>query len=126
MRPKKAKEFIPNVATEMSISEDLVTDVVNYYWREVRKQLSSLSSNRIHVTNLGDFVTKYWKVDEKLEMLEKWEETNRLKGMQELTARFKTAESIYQLKEVKKIIEEESQRKDFVKLHKKKNNGTRS
>lgn len=110
----------------MSISEDLVTDVVNYYWREVRKQLSSLSSNRIHVTNLGDFVTKYWKVDEKLEMLEKWEETNRLKGMQELTARFKTAESIYQLKEVKKIIEEESQRKDFIKLHKKKNNGTRS
>jgi hypothetical protein len=126
LRPKKAKEFIPNVATEMSISEDLVTDVVNYYWREVRKQLSSLSSNRIHVTNLGDFVTKYWKVDEKLEMLEKWEETNRLKGMQELTARFKTAESIYQLKEVKKIIEEETQRKDFIKLHKKKNNGTRS
>ena len=120
LRPKKAKEFIPSVAAEINISEDIVTDVINYYWREVRKNLSSLTCSRIHVTNLGDFVTKYWKVDEKLQMLEKWEENNKLKGLQELTARFKTAEVVYQLKEVKKIIEEETQRKDFIKLHKNK------
>lgn len=104
----------------MSISEDVITDVINYYWREVRKNLSSLTSSRIHVTNLGDFVTKYWKVNDKLDMLEKWEENNKLKGLQELTARFKTAEVVYQLKEVKKIMEEENQRKDFIKLHKRK------
>ncbi len=122
MRPKKAKDFIPEVANNLDLCEDLVKDVVNYYWQEVRKSLSTLSHSRIHVTNLGDFVTKHWKVDEKIEVLEKWEENNKLKGLQEMTARFKTAETLYQLKEVKKLIAEEDQRKDFIKLHKHKKN----
>lgn len=125
LKPKKAKEFVRIVANELTISEDLVRDVVNYYWQEVRKHLSSLTATRVHVTNLGDFVTKHWKVDEKIEMLEKWEENNKLKGLQELTARFKTAETLYQLKEVKKLLAEETQRKDFIKLHKTKYNETR-
>ena len=118
LKPKKAKEFIPEVALNLSISEDLARDVVNYYWREVRKNLSSLSHSRIHVTNLGDFVTKHWKIDEKIDMLEKWEENNKLKGMQEMTARFKTAETLFDLKNLKKTVEEENQRKEFIKLHK--------
>jgi hypothetical protein len=121
LRPRKAKEFIPNVAEQLNLSEELVADVVNFYWQEIRKSLSSLSHSRIHVTNLGDFVTKYWKLDDKIEMLEKWEENNKLKGLQQITTRFKTAENLFDLKNLKKIIEEESQRKDFIKLHKKEN-----
>ena len=45
-------------------------------------------------------------------------ENNRLKGLQQITARFKTAETLFDLKAVKKIMEEENQRKDFIKLHK--------
>lgn len=124
LRPKKAKEFIPDVAEQLNLSQDIVKDVVDYYWREVRKSLATLSHSRIHVTNLGDFVTKHWKIDEKIGVLEKWEENNRLKGMQELTARFKTAETLFNLKNLKKLVEEETQRKDFIKLH--KSNETRS
>jgi hypothetical protein len=109
------------VAEQLNLSEELVADVVNFYWQEIRKSLSSLSHSRIHVTNLGDFVTKYWKLDDKIEMLEKWEENNKLKGLQQITTRFKTAENLFDLKNLKKIIEEESQRKDFIKLHKKEN-----
>lgn len=126
MRPKKAKEFIPDVANSLQLSEDVVKDVVNYYWREVRKSLSSLLHNRVHITNLGDFVVKHWKIDEKIDILEKWEENNKLKGLQEMTARFKTAETLYQLRQIKNIIADEDQRKDFIKLHKKKNNESRS
>lgn len=122
MRPKKAKEFISDIAQQLSLSQDIVKDVVDYYWREVRKNLSSLSHTRIHVTNLGDFVTKHWKIDEKIEGLEKWEENNKLKGLQEITARFKTAETLFDLKNLKKLVEEENQRKDFIKLHKFKSN----
>jgi hypothetical protein len=81
-----------------------------------------LKHNRIHVTNLGDFVTKHWKIDDKIERLERWEENNKQKGMQQMTARFKTAESLFDLKNLKKIIEEETQRKDFIKLHKSNSN----
>jgi hypothetical protein len=126
LRPKKSKDFIADVASELSLPEDLVKEAVLYYWGEVRRSLSSLKHPRIHITNLGDFTIKHWKIDEKIKSLEKWEENNKLKGLQEITARFKTAETLYDLKNVKKTLEEENQRKDFIKLHKKKSNETRS
>lgn len=122
LHPRKAKEFISDVASELGHAEDLVGDVVMYYWQEIRKSLSALKHQRIHVTNLGDFTIKHWKMDDKMEMLEKWEEQNRQKGLQQMTARFKVAETLYDLKNLKRIMEEENQRKDFIKLHKKKIN----
>jgi hypothetical protein len=119
LRPKKAKDFIPSVAEQLHFSEDVVKDVVDYYWRNIRKSLSSLDHSRIHLTNLGDFTIKHWKIDEKIEGLEKWEETNKQKGLQQITARFKTAETLYDLKKLKGLVEEENQRKEFIKLHKK-------
>lgn len=121
MRPKKAKELIPDVVNITNHSEELINDVISFYWAEVRKSLSSLKYPRVHITNLGDFVAKHWKIDNKIEMLEKWEEKNKQKGMQQMTARFKTAENLFDLKALKKHIEDENQRKDFIKLHKKNN-----
>jgi hypothetical protein len=122
LHPKKAKDFIPKVASDLNMSEELVKDVVLTYWQEIRKNLSGLKHQRIHLTNLGDFVIKHWKIDDKIEQLERWEESNKQKGMQQMTARFKTAETLYDLKNIKKLIEEESQRATFIKLHKTINN----
>jgi nucleoid DNA-binding protein len=122
LRPKKSKEYIPVVAEELSIPDKLVEDVINYYWQEVRKSLSSMKHSRIHISNLGDFVVKHWKLDEEIKFLEKWEESNKQKGMQQMTARFKTVENLLNLKAVKEVMKEEGQRKDFIKLHKKRTN----
>lgn len=118
MRPRKAKEFIPEVAEKAEVSEDTVSTVLSYYWQEVRKSMSALKHSRIHLTNLGDFVIKHWKMDDKIQMLEQFEEKNKQKGLQQMTARFKTAETLYDLKNLKKIMEEEKQRADFIKMHK--------
>jgi hypothetical protein len=122
LRPKKAKEFIPEVAKDTSFSEDVVTAVVNYYWQAIRKNMSSLSHSRVHITNLGDFTIKPWKVEERIVDLEKWEEHNRQKGLQQMTARFRIAEKLFDLKALKVIMDEEEQRKEFIKLHKTKSN----
>lgn len=118
MRPRKAKEFIPEVAKQTDLSEDAVSSIISYYWREVRRSLSGLKHHRIHVTNLGDFVTKHWKLDDKIDMLEKFEENNKQKGLQKITARYKTAETLFDLKNLKKLMAEEAQRAEFIKLHK--------
>lgn len=118
MRPRKAKEFIPEVAQQTEVSEEAVSTILSYYWQEVRKSLSALKHSRIHLTNLGDFVIKHWKVDEKIQMLEQFEEKSRLKGLQQMTARFKTAENLYDLRTLKQVIEEEKQRAEFIKMHK--------
>lgn len=122
MKPKKSKDLIPEVAKELEISEHLVKEITEFYWQEIRKSLSSLKHARIHITNLGDFTIKSWKIDSKIEMLEKFEETNRQKGLQQMTARFKTVETLFDLKAIKLLMEEEKQRKDFIKLHKTKSN----
>jgi nucleoid DNA-binding protein len=119
LRPRKAKEFIPKVADQLSLQSILVEDIIDYYWGEIRKSLSGLKHQRVHLTNLGDFVIKDWKINDKIAMLEKWEENNKQKGIQQITARFKTAEQLFELKEITKVIGEENQRKDFIKLHKK-------
>jgi hypothetical protein len=106
------------VAKETNLSEETINNIIGFYWREVRKSLSSLKHSRVHITNLGDFVTKHWKIDDKIEMLEKFEENNRQKGLQQMTARFKTAETLFDLKALKAIMTEEKQRADFIKLHK--------
>ncbi len=118
MRPRKAKEFIPEVALQTEVSEEAVSTILSYYWQGVRKSLSGLKHSRVHLTNLGDFVIKHWKVDEKIQMLEQFEEKSRLKGLQQMTARFKTAENLYDLRSLKQVIEEEKQRAEFIKLHK--------
>lgn len=119
LKPTKAKTFIKNVAEEQQLSEELVSSIITYYWQEVRKSLSGLKHSRVHITNLGDFVIKHWKLDEKIAKLERFEESNRQKGLQQMTARFKTVETLFDLRALKAIMEEEKQRAEFIKLHKK-------
>lgn len=118
MKPRKSKELIPIVAEELGLSQQMVLDVTSFYWQEIRKSLSSLKHSRVHVTNLGDFTIKYWKLDDKIEGLEKFKENFRQRGLQEIVTRFRTDEALFDLKAIKVLMEEEKQRKDFIKLHK--------
>lgn len=107
------------MAGETGLPPELVDAVVTFYWQEVRKSLSGLKHSRVHVTNLGDFVTKHWKLDEKIAKLERFEEYNRQRGLQQMTARFKTVETLFDLRALKTMMDEEKQRAEFIKLHKK-------
>ena len=64
MIPKKAKEFKKSVAEELNLSQELVDDVINFYWEKVRKSISSIDENSIEILNLGTFKLKTWKIDE--------------------------------------------------------------
>lgn len=119
MKPRKAKTLIPEVASILNINQDVVEKVISHYWQEVRKQLSSLGHTRVHLSNLGDFVIKHWKIDEKISILHRFEENNKQKGLQQMTSRFKTAERLYELRNIKSLINEEEQRAQFIRLHKK-------
>jgi nucleoid DNA-binding protein len=118
LRPKKAKQLLPEVAEKVDLSEQAVKDIIDFYWQEVRKSLSSLKHSRVHITNLGDFTIKHWKLDDRIAMIEKFKENFKQKGLQEIVTRFRTDETLFDLKAIKKMMEEEQQRKDFIKLHK--------
>jgi flagellar biosynthesis regulator FlbT len=54
-------------------------------------------------------------------MLEKFKENFRQKGLQEIVTRFRTDETLFDLKAIRELMDEENQRRDFIKLHKNNN-----
>lgn len=55
MNPKKAKTLYSEVATDLNLDENLVKDVLDFYWSGLRKQMANLTSPRLDVINLGTF-----------------------------------------------------------------------
>jgi hypothetical protein len=58
MNPKKPSTLYKPVAEELLVSEDLVEDIIQFYYKSLRLKLSNLDSPRINVEGLGHFVIK--------------------------------------------------------------------
>ena len=55
LKSKKAKSLIPKTAEECKVSEELTTDVVNFYYTKLRKKMEALEDPYIGVPSLGIF-----------------------------------------------------------------------
>jgi nucleoid DNA-binding protein len=55
MLPKKSKHFIKPTADKLDCDPQLVDDVINFFYSELRKALIGMEGPTIHVTNLGSF-----------------------------------------------------------------------
>jgi nucleoid DNA-binding protein len=71
MIPKKANKLYKEITKEFDVSEDLVENLVELYYKTLRKNLSSLSELRINADGLGHFVVKVQKVKKAIPHYEK-------------------------------------------------------
>lgn len=71
MDPKKASSYIKPVAEKLGVSEDLVSSVTNFYWKQVRRALNELQGPSIVVANFGSFNVKPIVVDKLCEKYRK-------------------------------------------------------
>lgn len=69
LKSKRAKSLIPKSAKDCDVSEELTTDVVNFYYTRLRKEMESLKSDRIGVPILGTFVISKPKLKRSLKKL---------------------------------------------------------
>ncbi|NBP00928.1 MAG: hypothetical protein EBU90_12485 [Proteobacteria bacterium] len=58
MNPKKFKELIGEISEEGNYDKQLVSEVLDFYWSNVRKSISSVAYPRINVEGLGVFRIK--------------------------------------------------------------------
>jgi nucleoid DNA-binding protein len=58
MNPKKVKKIYDIVSEDLNIKKDLVEDLVEFYYKDVRKLLTNLEYPRINIDGLGQFVAK--------------------------------------------------------------------
>jgi len=63
LNPKKAKSVTKELHYELNLDENLVNDIVDFYWLHVRKTIVSASYPRINIENLGIFQVKYKALD---------------------------------------------------------------
>ena len=114
MIPKKPQVIIKQVAEELDLPESLVDDIISFYYKEVRRNLSSLENPKVNLPGLGDFVILKRSVDRltsRYENLSKEYNTDTFKNYHNL----KTAESkLERLAKARKNIEEfQTKKKEF-------------
>lgn len=66
MSPLKFKELIPELSRRLQQSPELVTAVLQVYFKELRTALTQLSHPRVQVLNLGTFQLKGKIAEKKL------------------------------------------------------------
>tara|TARA_R110001583_G_scaffold47157_3_gene147734 strand:- start:796 stop:1155 length:360 start_codon:yes stop_codon:yes gene_type:complete len=55
LNPKKHKSFYKNIAEDVGVHKDLVSDLVFFFYDKVRKNLSELKNPKVSIPNLGTF-----------------------------------------------------------------------
>lgn len=70
MIPKKSKEFIRPTAEKLNINEELVKDVIEFFYKKLRLNLQNLNCHNIYVPKLGTFMAKCWRIDDVIYELE--------------------------------------------------------
>jgi nucleoid DNA-binding protein len=63
MVPTKATNLIKPVADELDISEEMLDDMVTFYYNNLRKTLSGLKGLKIDVPGLGHFLIRQKRVE---------------------------------------------------------------
>lgn len=71
MIPKKYSSIFKDVSEELDISQNLLEDIIGFYYKEVRKNLTELKYPRINVEGLGQFVARSGVVRKSIPRLKK-------------------------------------------------------
>lgn len=71
MTPKKANKLYKNLVEEFDVSESLVENLIESYYKTLRQKMMSLSELRINVDGLGHFMIKMQKIKKAIPHYEK-------------------------------------------------------
>jgi nucleoid DNA-binding protein len=119
MNPKKVKKIYEAVAEDLNLNKDLVEDLVEFYYKDVRKLLTNLEYPRINVDGLGQFVAKPKAVSGSIEKITKSlddHDTSTFKAYHNKKAMEVKLDLLIKLHS--KILDQESKKQEFLKTKK--------
>lgn len=118
MNPKKTHSLYKTLSEELSISEDLIEDLVEFMYKNLRKKLSNLVHPRINVDGLGQFVCKAYNVTKGISYAEKKLKSHDTSTFNAYFNKKKLESKLELLKELHIIILKEEERKNNFKNNK--------
>jgi 4-alpha-glucanotransferase len=119
MNPRKAKRIYEVVAEDLNLNKDLVEDLVEFYYKDVRKLLTNLEYPRINVDGLGQFVAKPKAVSGSIEKITKSlddHDTSTFKAYHNKKAMEVKLDLLIKLHS--KILDQENKKQEFLKTKK--------
>jgi 4-alpha-glucanotransferase len=120
MNPKKSSTLYKEVSEENNVEEVLVADLIDFYYKELRCQLSDLKYPRINVEGLGQFVIKEKLAEVYITKLTKMLPTHDVSTFRAYHNKKAMEEKLRLLNQVTVKIEQEKKRKE--EFNKNKNN----
>lgn len=111
MIPKKPSKIYKELSEELNIEGSLVEDLIEFYYKKVRENLSGLKHPRINIDGLGHFVVKELFVKESIPRIEKSLELHDTSTFSAYFNKKSKETKLEKLKELKKKIDLENERK---------------
>jgi nucleoid DNA-binding protein len=115
VNPKKVKLFIPVISEKLNIPEDLVKDIIDFYYEEVRRNLTQMNEPILQLEGFGSFTAKskelpklYMKLKGQLEAITYSKTQARLKIKHEIEQKLNNVQSLQ-----RKISKENKRRYEF-------------
>lgn len=117
MNPKKPKTLLGNLYLELDIDKNLVSDIVDFYWLNVRKSITQISYPRIGIENLGSFELKIKSLQNTIDKYQNALDKTDTSNFRKYSKYMAIKNRIEVLENSKSVILEEKQRKQQIKIN---------
>ena len=118
MKPKKAILLYEEISEENDLSKDLVENLVDFYYKNVRTLLSELYHPRINITGLGIFTARENAVKKAIPRFEKYLKNHDTSTYSAYYNKKMLEEKVEFLHSIKEQIDSERKRKEEFKKNK--------
>ena len=122
MTPIHIDKLYNEIAEKSGEDKQLTKDFLEFFWKDVKKNLSSLTNNNIKVIAIGTFIIKSRKLAKVIEKYENFKKKyDRISSLGKITylqyhIKKDTIESLEKLHKVQKMIDAELLKKENNKL----------
>ena len=112
MKPKKARLLYQEISETEDVSKQLVENLLDFYYKNVRTLLSELYHPRINITGLGIFTARHRAIKNAIPRFEKYLENHDTSTYSAYYNKKMLEEKIEFLHSIKEQIEAEKERKE--------------
>jgi hypothetical protein len=116
MLPKNSKHFIHPTTEKLDVDQQLVVDLVGFYYSTLRKALSNLDCHFIQVENLGLFKAKPNELPKLIHKYEKHLSVLQPETFNQMATKKDVESKLERVLKLKEMINQDKQRKkEFLK-----------
>ena len=126
MIPKKSNTLYKELAEEIDVPIELVEDLIQAYYKNLRNELTNLTNPRINVEGLGQFVARPGLVKKSIERYKKALNSHDTSTFRAYYNKKMLEEKVECLESLDKKIEEQELKKQHFKQNKYESNSKRT